>query len=462
MSYEDFIARKRLAVPDAGFEAPSALNAALFPFQAHIVRWALRKGRCAIFAECGLGKTLQQLEWARLVAEHTNGRVLIFAPLAVAQQTVREAQRFGISASYAATQMSAPESPVLVTNYERLKHFDVGSFAGVVLDESSILKAFAGKTKRALVESCASVPYRLACTATPAPNDHLELGNHAEWLGVMSSHDMIARWFVNDAATFGTYRLKGHAVESFWDWVASWAVCVARPSDLGFSDDGYVLPELRLRPHVLDVDLLEDRGDTLFRIPDMSATSIHREKRRTAGARAAAVAEVVLAEPGESWIVWCDTDYEAKELVTRIPDGVEIRGSHSVQRKEQAALDFVDGATRVLISKPSIFGWGLNFQSCARMAFVGVGFSYELFYQAIRRAWRFGQRRPVDVHVVMASTETSVWSVLSVKRDGHDEMRAQMSAAMRRAQARESPTDGYRPTVEMQIPEWLRSERRAA
>jgi hypothetical protein len=459
VSYEDFLRCKAVSAPEVGFDvAPDEIGEHLFPFQRDIVRWAAKRGRAAIFADCGLGKTAMQLEWARLVVEHTGGRVLILAPLAVSSQTVREGARFGTAVVYATDQEAAGDAPIVVTNYERLKRFDVSSFAGVVLDESSILKSFMGAVKRALVEACAPLRFRLACTATPAPNDHLELGNHAEFLGVMSSHEMIARWFINDTSTFGTYRLKGHAIEDYWDWVASWAQCIGAPSDIGHSDEGFVLPELRQIPHIIEVDLLADRGDSLFRVPDMSATAVHKEKRRTAAERAARVAEIVAAEPEESWIVWCDTDYEACELAARIPGATEIRGSHPLKRKEAAALDFVDGRLRVLISKPKIFGWGLNFQVSARVAFVGATFSYESYYQAIRRSWRFGQRRPVDVHVVMASTESSVWGVLTAKRDGHDEMRRQMSAAAQRAAAKDHVADRYRPQIPMRIPEWLRSE----
>jgi hypothetical protein len=454
--YEAFLASK-LALPvPTGFERDVELGAYLFPFQAHIVRWALRKGRAAIFAGTGLGKSRMQLEWARHVSCEA-GPVLVFAPLAVAQQTVREATRLGIEATYARDQSEAT-APIVITNYERLDRFDVERFGGVVLDESSILKSFTGRTKRELVRRCSSVPFRLACTATPAPNDHLELGNHAEFLGVLTSHEMIARWFINDTSTFGTYRLKGHAVVPFWDWVASWAVCCELPSDLGFNDAGYVLPELSIVPHTIDVDLLEDRGENLFRIPEMSATSIHREKRATVAERAAKVASLVHAEPGEAWLIWCDTDYEADALTVAIPGAVEVRGSHPAERKEAAALDFVDGKIRVLVSKSSIFGWGLNFQHCARTAFIGATFSFESFHQAVRRFWRFGQSRPVHAHVVMSTTEAPVWAILNQKRDGHDEMRVQMSAAMRRARARESAVRMYAPAVPMRLPSWLRSE----
>jgi superfamily II DNA or RNA helicase len=457
LEYERFLATKVVTVQPSGFE-PGELSPHLFLFQAHIVRWALRLGRAAVFADTGLGKTVMEVEWAVRVAEKTDGQVLILAPLAVAQQTVREAARFGFDVRYVREQSEVGSSPVVITNYDRLAKFDLTRFAGVVLDESSILKSFMGKVKRALIEQCANVPYRLACTATPAPNDHMEIGNHAEFLGVMPAHEMLTRWFITDLSAFGTYRLKGHAVVPFWDWVASWAVCCSLPSDIGFSDFGYVLPELVTKQHVVDVDLSEAAGEQLFRTPDMSATSVHREKRLTAADRAAKVASIVSSEPDEQWIIWCDTDYEADALKEALPGATEVRGSHSSEVKERAALDFADGKVRVLISKSAIFGLGLNWQHCARVAFVGADFSYEKFYQAVRRCWRFGQQRPVHVHVVMAATEASVWSVLTRKKSGHDEMRTQMSAAMKRARSKSSPTARYAPTVEMRIPNWLQTE----
>lgn len=456
-AYERFLAGKHLAVPSHPVPRSVPIGEHLFPFQRQVVEWALARGRAAIFADCGLGKTAMQLEWARHIAL-TGERVLIVAPLAVAQQTVREGERFGVEVRYALDENDALGAPIAITNYERFDRFDIDLYAGVVLDESSILKSFMGATKRALIERCADVPYRLACTATPAPNDHLELGNHADFLGVLGSHEMIARWFINDTSTFGTYRLKGHAVVPFWDWVASWAVCIGSPSDLGFSDEGYTLPELTTTPHVVDIDVTEDRGNALMRMPDMSATGIHREKRRSIGARAAKVADLVAAEPEEQWLIWCETNYEADALTAAIPGAVEVRGSGSLYAKESAALDFIEGRIRVLITKSSIFGLGLNFQHCARTAFVGATFSYEDFYQSTRRLWRFGQTRPVHAHVALARTELPVWSILSAKRDGHDEMRVQMSAAMRRAQARAASAGRYHATRAMEIPSWLRSE----
>lgn len=453
-TYEEFIAGKGALVSPVGLTGPFALSPALFPFQRDVVAWALSLGRAAIFAECGLGKTLMQLEWARIVAERAGGRVLILSPLAVAQQTIREGARFGIPVRYAASQADVGDG-ITITNYERLDRFDAASFAGVVLDESSILKSFMGRTKRTLVTMFASTPYRLACTATPAPNDHIELGNHSEFLGVLDSFEMLTRWFINDTSLFGNYRLKGHAEAPFWDWVCSWARCVTKPSDLGYSDDGYVLPELSMHRHVVDVDVRNGRGENLFRVPDLSATSVHREKRITAPARAATIGALVALEYREPWLVWCDTDYEADALTAVISGATEVRGSDSLESKERALMGFVDGSVRVLVTKPGIAGWGLNFQHCARVAFVGATFSYEQFYQAVRRSWRFGQKRPVNVHVAMAQTELEIWNVLTRKQQLHHGMSAAMSAAMRRAQEKTSSKRPYKPLCSAPLPAWL-------
>lgn len=456
MTYEDFIASKATLAKPSGIAHPRPVSKRLFPFQREIVDWALRLGRAAIFADCGLGKGPMALEWSRHVAKHTGGRVLVLAPLAVAQQFIREGAKFGIAVTYAREQ-SEVVGPISVTNYERLDRFDTSSFAGVVLDESSILKSFMGATKRALLDSFQSTPFRLCCTATPAPNDHLELGNHAEFLGVLSSHEMIARWFINNTALFGDYRLKGHAVVPFWDWVASWARCVGKPSDIGHhSDAGYDLPPLRLHKHVIEVDVTSGRGDHLFRLPEMSATAVHAEKRRTVADRARKIASVVAAEPGESWIVWCETDYEADALTAAIPDAVEVRGPDSPEKKEAALVDFSTGQIRVLVTKPKIAGFGLNWQHCARVAYVGATFSYESFYQTIRRAWRFGQLRPVEAHIALAHTELSVLDVMMRKQGEHETMKAEMFAAMRRAQAKsDDRRRDYSPTMPIRLPSFL-------
>ncbi|HEU4751922.1 MAG TPA: DNA methyltransferase [Armatimonadota bacterium] len=444
LDYYSFLASKRVSAPAAGFEVPREhLSPALFPWQADIVRWALRRGKAALFEDCGLGKTLQQLVWAEQVARHTGRPVLILAPLAVGAQTAREGERFGIPATLCRTQADVRPG-VNVANYEMLHHFDPSTFGGVVLDESSILKSFMGATKRALIEAFAETPYRLACTATPSPNDHMELGNHAEFLGVMPSNEMLARWFINDTKQAGNYQLKGHAARDFWAWVSSWAVSLARPSDLGYPDDGFILPELVWITHVVEVDLETDRGDQLFRCPKLSSTELHKERRRTVEARAYQVADLVAHTPGP-WVLWCDTDYEADALAARIPEAVEVRGSHPLARKEATLEAFARGEARVLITKPSICAWGMNWQHCSQMAFVGLSYSFEQLYQAVRRAWRFGQQHPVAVHVVMAESELSVLSAIQKKQDAHEEMKSQMIEAMR-----ETGLDGEQRRRELQ------------
>lgn len=445
--------KSKRAVP-AGFDA-IVPRGKLFPFQVDIVTWALRQGRCAIFADAGMGKTAMQLTWAHHVTQHTSGRVLVLAPLTVAAQTVREAEKFGIPNVRQVREQSEVADGISVTNYERLHKFDLSSFAGVVLDESSCLKAYSGSVKKALVAGFATTPYRLACSATPAPNDHLELGNHAEFLGVMSSHQMIARWFINDTSEFGTYRLKGHAVTDFWDWVTSWARCIGKPSDLGAYDDaGYVLPELRLTYQSVAVDRTIDAGEMLIRQVEASATALHKERRRTAGDRAAKTAQLVRTLPGEPWLLWVETDYDAEAVRAVLPEAVEVRGDQTPERKAELLAGFVEGTYRVLLTKPSIAGWGLNFQHCASMVFVGPSYSYEGLYQAVRRCWRFGQSKPVDAHVVLASTEQMVWQTLLRKGADHETMKVEMFAASRRAQSRFAPRATYNPRP-MPIPAWL-------
>jgi len=401
--------------------------------------------------------TRQQLAWSHHVARHTGGRVLVLAPLAVGPQTAREASNVGLDGViFARNPGDAGTAPVVITNYDNFEKFAPADFAGVVLDESSILKSFTGAIKTGLCEAFARTPFRLCCTATPAPNDHLELGNHAEFLGILSSHQMIARWFINDTSQMGTYRLKGHAVTSFWDWVASWAICAGLPSDLGpYSDEGYVLPELRLHRHVVDVDIVTGAGDALFRSAGLSATTVHQEKRRTAPQRAARVAELVAAEPDEPWLVWCDTDYEADALLEVLPDhAVEVSGSMSPEVKSERLLGFADRGGG-LVTKAKIAGFGMNWQHCAKMAFVGSSYSYEAFYQAVRRSWRFGQRRPVDAHVIMAFTEQHLWEVVAGKAEDHADMKRQMFAAARRSQSRHSAMADYHPTYRGRLPAWL-------
>jgi hypothetical protein len=433
-TYSDFIASKRIDSKSYGFSVEeSQLNPSLFDWQKRVVAWALQRGRAALFCDTGLGKTFQQLVFSEQVVKYTGGRVLIHAPVGVRQQTQREAEKFGINCEVAVCdEMSdVPATGIAIINYEKIHKFDTRHFVGVVLDESSILKSFTGKIKRSLCDQWGHADFRLACTATPSPNDHMELGNHAQFLDVMASNEMLSRWFYNDTMQAGGYKILPHGERDFWGWVASWAACVSMPSDIGGSDDGYVLPELVRDDHIVVPDDEEPEEGCLFFVGggELTATTVHREKRKTTNKRAAKVAEIVNNEPQESWLVWCDTNYEANELLSVIEGAVDLRGSESVESKERKLSGFVNGDIRVLITKPTIAGFGLNFQHCARMAFIGLSYSYEQYYQAVRRCWRFGQTRPVHAHVVMAESELAILNTNARKQGQH----AQMQSGMRNA-----------------------------
>ena len=426
-TYDDYIRSKSKTVKDAGFE-PLPFIAPLFEWQKHIVAWAVRKGRAALFEDCGLGKTAQQLEWASQVVRHTGGSVLILTPLAVASQTVREAKKFGIHATQISSGDEITESGIWITNYEKLEHFDCSVFAGVVLDESSILKSFTGKTRIALTQSFSQTPYRLACTATPSPNDYTELGQHADFLGICSPAQMLATFFVNDTFNTGDWRLKKHAESEFWKWLSSWAACVSKPSDIGFENAGYDLPKLNMQTVIVDCDESKDTGEDLFRIATLSATTMHREMRITCDARAQAVADLVNASK-EVWIVWCNTNDEADALVQKIPEAIEVRGSDSSEKKQRLLSDFSEGRARVIITKPSIAGFGLNWQHCRNVAFVGLSYSFEDFYQALRRSYRFGQSQEVNAFIVQAKTEGAILRSIQRKIQQHQEMQHSMKEA---------------------------------
>ena len=427
-TYQEFLNRKHVRQVKSGFDvADRDINQRLFPWQREIVRWALRCGRAALFEDCGLGKTAQQLVWSRHIFLHTNRPVFILCPLAVQRQTEREAVKFGIDVPVKVCETQDDVvGGINISNYEKLHHFDTSVFEGVVLDESSILKAYTGATKRALCDLFASTPYRLACTATPAPNDRMELGNHSEFLGVMPSDDMLARWFINDGGKAGTYRLRKHGERDFWRWMASWSVCISSPKDIGFDDSGFNLPPLNTIEHVIDC---KPEEGYLFAVPrQVSATNVHKEKRAYLAERADKVAEIVNGNT-DSWAVWCDTDYEADALSSRIPDAVEVRGSNSEKIKEQRLQSFGDGTSRAIITKPEIGGFGLNWQHVHKTTWF-AGFSYEKFYQAIRRLWRFGQQFPVDVHVVRTVNEGSIVETIDRKRKQHAEMQREMASLM--------------------------------
>lgn len=453
--YLQFLERKAVVAPERGMKSVPKLHSSMFPHQRDVTEFLLRAGCGAAFLDTGLGKSLVSLEWGRVVAEYTGKPVLMLAPLAVSRQHEREAQKFGVPAKVVRS-FSDVVPGVNIANYEMLKHFKAEDLGGIVLDESSIIKSFTGATTRGLIEFGKSIPFKLAATATPAPNDHMELGQHSQFLGAMDSSEMLARWFIADQRDMGRYRLKRYAVDSFWSWVASWARCISKPSDLGYSDDGFILPELKIQHHIVAQDITQETNGLLFRMPDTSATQIHKEKRLTADSRARRIADVVLSEPAEPWIVWVETDYEADAVMKCLPNAFEVRGSMPSDLKERRLVQFSEEGG-VLVTKPSIAGFGLNWQHCARVAFAGMSFSYEQFYQAVRRCWRFGQTRPVHVHVAMADTEEAIWRTVQRKQDDHESMKVNMYAAMRRAVEVRGVKNNYRPTVAATLPNWMQA-----
>lgn len=456
-TYDDFLRSKLVTAAPEGFE-PKTNNTHLFDWQKTVTEWACRTGCAALFEDCGLGKTPQQLVWADEVAMQSGRPVLILAPLAVSQQTKREGVKFGVDVNLAEAQADIKKG-VNITNYEKLGHFDPSKLGGIVLDESSILKAYMGKTKRLIVDMFGDTPYKLACSATPAPNDLMELLNHAEFLGVMKSSEALSIWFIADQRQSGKYRIKGHAQDDFWRWVASWAVCISKPSDIGFSDEGYILPELTEANEIIPIsELADDWSDGMFRKIDTSATGFHAEKRFTLKARCARSVELAKSTT-EQVVIWTYQNDEADELKRLLPEAVEVRGSDTAKRKEQTAIDFIDGKHRVLISKPSIFGYGLNFQNCRNVIFNGMDYSYESYYQAVRRFYRFGQTLPVNVWRVLGSTELNILHVIDAKQQQKEEMEHGMAAAMKEVQTAAVKGRAYKLNLERQIPTtppWLK------
>lgn len=422
--YGEFLASKRITVEPQGFDA-EGINGLLYPFQRDIVAWACRKGKACVFADCWMGKTAMQLEWARLVCGHCGpgSMVLVVAPLAVSGQTVREGRKFGIEVNRCRSGEDARPG-VNVTNYEMLHKFDLEKFDGVVLDESSILKSYSGKVRNQIIEGFEQTRFKLACTATPSPNDWMELGNHAEFVGAMTRTEMLAMFFVHDGGDTSKWRLKGHAAGKFWDWVSQWAVVVTKPSDLGYEDGGFALPDLDVRTVVLETK--SDDDGRLFGVEASTLSDQQKARRSTMEVKADYIAQLV-NQSDEPWVVWCDLNAESEHLALSIPDAVEVRGSDSDEHKEDAMLGFADGRYRVIVTKPSIAGFGMNWQHCANVAFCGLSHSYEQFYQAIRRCWRFGQPRPVEVSVVVSDRESAIVRNVLAKSTANDEMQREMT-----------------------------------
>jgi DNA modification methylase len=446
MNYHDFLTNKRLIAPTAGRE-PSTIHSALFPFQRDLTSWAVRKGRAALFADTGLGKTRMQVEWARQIDERT----LIVAPLSVARQTVKEAALIDADVRYVRDRGEVGDG-ISITNYEMLQHFDPAAFGAVVLDESSILKALDGKTRQRLTEMFRATPYRLCCTATPAPNDIAEIANHAEFLGVMRRVEMLASFFVHDD---DGWRLKRHAETAFYRWMASWAMSVRRPSDLGYSDEGYDLPPLTISPLWVESGYVPE-GQLFF--TGLKGIQGRTDVRRASLDGRVDTAAALVNADDEPWIVWCGLNDESKALAAAIPGAVEVEGSMSVEEKIARIEAFQDGRTRVLVTKPKIAGFGMNFQHCAKMVFVGLSDSFESYYQCVRRCWRFGQQRPVTARIVLADVEEAIYHNVTQKEAEAQQMsqklidqvqafeRDELSATEQRATyaTNEAAGDGWR------------------
>lgn len=417
MNYTDFINEKQKLIEASGIDlSHEDLNPMLYPFQQDIVRWALAKGKAAIFADCGLGKTPMQLEWAHQICTHTGGSVLILAPLAVASQTVEEGKKFHIPVTLCEKQTDVRPG-VNITNYEKLSKFEAHTFTGVVLDESSILKSFTGKIRNDIIESFEKVPFKLACTATPAPNDYMELGNHSEFLGVMSRSEMLSMFFIHDGSDTAKWRLKGHAEDVFWQWMCSWAVFIDNPSNLGYEMDGYDLPKLHTHEIIVDGEEFTNEKLTL--------TQRRQARKDTLQERCQAAADLV-NNSEDQWLVWCNLNDESSTLKSYIDEAVEVKGSDKATHKTDAMLGFSNNKIKALVTKPSIAGFGMNWQNCHNMIFVGLSDSYEQFYQALRRCYRFGQENEVHAYIIMSAREGSVRENIDRKEQDAQKMRDAM------------------------------------
>lgn len=415
--YGAYVSRKLSRVPPTGISDGFSVPSSLFPHQSALTAWAIRRGRAAIFADTGLGKSRMQLAWADAVNSYTKRPVLILAPLAVASQTVVEGRSLSLGIAHCRDGSDVGPG-INITNYDRLHRFDPAMFGGVVLDESSCIKHHDAKTLRVLLDAFRDTPFKLCATATPAPNDWTELGTHAEFLGICTRQEMLAEFFTHDGGNTSVWRLKGHARDIFWRWVCSWGALIRRPSDLGFDDAAYALPPLYLHEHTVKTEM--PTNGMLFAVEAQTLSERRDARRMSIEDRVNDCARMVNAEAGEPWVVWCDLNAEGDALTKVINGAVQIAGSDPADVKEQRLADFAAGRFRVLVSKPSICGFGLNWQHAARMAFVGVTDSFESYYQAVRRCWRFGQTRDVHVHVFASSAEGAV--VANLKRKERDAM----------------------------------------
>lgn len=464
MNYDEFLKSKVIVAPESGFDVePGSMNRNLFEWQRDIVRWSLKKGKAALFEDCGLGKTIQQLEFSDKVVHETGRPVLIVAPLAVADQTRREGKRFGYQVQVCRTQRDVI-SGINITNYEMLEHFDASTFGGVVLDESSILKNYSGTIRTQIIEMFRETPYKLSCTATPAPNDYMELGNQAEFLGVMSRTEMLSTFFIHDGGETSKWRLKGHAEQEFWTWLATWSVVLTSPADLGYPAEGYDLPEKETIEHIVKSEQETAIGENVsfFTVTAKTLTERRGARRDSLAARCRTAADLVADKPDEQWLIWCDLNDESRTLAGMIENAAEVRGSDNPDYKARMLNAFTTGEVKYLVSKPSIAGFGLNWQNCHNMIFVGLSDSYEMMYQAIRRCWRFGQKNKVFVHIVTSDAEGAVKQNIDRKEQQAERMTAEMVRHTKDILEQEirgtvKILNSYDPQIEMIVPDWIRS-----
>ena len=445
-NYKDFINNKNFILENNGFDVDkSELNPSMFDFQKDIVRWALKKGRSAIFADCGMGKTLMQLEWSKKVG----GKILIVAPLSVTTQTQREGEKFGYKVTICESQEDVQDG-INITNYEKLDKFECNIFNGVVLDESSILKSFTGKIRTQIIDYFQKTPYKLACTATPAPNDFMELGNHSEFLGIMTRAEMLSMYFVHDGGQTSKWRLKRHAESIFWQWMASWAVFIDNPANLGYEVKGYDLPKLNI--HEIIVDGEEPSTENL------TLTQRRQARKDSLELRCQAAADLV-NNNDEQWLVWCDLNDESHRLWELCEDSWEIKGSDKPKYKIETMVDFSNDEIKCLVTKPKIAGFGMNWQQCHNMIFVGLSDSYEAYYQALRRCWRFGQTEEVNVYIVISAKEGCVKENIQRKEQDNIKMQKAMIELTKEITKKELKqtcriSTPYNAEIEMKLPKW--------
>lgn len=458
MTYKEFLKTKEIQTIQAGFDVPEEwLSDKLFDFQRDIVRWALKKGKCAILTGCGTGKSFMLIEWAYCVHKKTGGKVLILSPLSIVEQTAREAEKFDVCKVNVCRTAKDVKDGLNITNYEMIEHFNPDDFVGIVLDESSIIKSFTSKTQGDLTDRFYRTPYKLLCTATIAPNDYTEIGTSCEFLGIMSRTEMLATYFVHDGGKTSDWRLKKAGVNKFWEWFATWAIYFNSPSDLGYDVKGYDLPKLKMT-----TILTESEVEDYQMFVKVAETLQERREARKESMEDRTNKAYELTESDDSqWLLWVDYNDESDVLRRKIPDCVEIKGSDDAEVKAQASIDFADGKIRCLVSKPSIFGFGSNFQGCHNMIFCGLSDSYERFYQAVRRCWRFGQEQEVNVYIILSEKEVSILENIKRKQSQMDEMQKNMTALMKEVTLSEIQhttriTTSYIPEQEFEMPQFLK------